>query len=80
MRRVGAFEAKTHLSKLLEQVRGGETIVITRHGEDVAHLIPPPGNGASNELAAAAAAWKRARAGVKLRGLKVRDLIEQGRR
>jgi prevent-host-death family protein len=37
---VGAFEAKTHLSALLERVAGGERIAITRHGTTVALLIP----------------------------------------
>ncbi len=40
MRTVGAFEAKTHLSQLLDQVESGETVVITRHGEPVAELVP----------------------------------------
>lgn len=38
---VGAFEAKTHLSALLERVERGEEIVITRHGRPVARLMPP---------------------------------------
>jgi len=37
---VGAFEAKTHLSRLLDQVEAGSDIYITRHGKRVAHLVP----------------------------------------
>lgn len=37
---VGAFEAKTHLSSLLERVAQGEEIIITRHGKPLARLIP----------------------------------------
>lgn len=37
---VGAFEAKTHLSALLERVAQGETFTITRHGKPVARLVP----------------------------------------
>lgn len=40
MSEVGAFEAKTHLPKLLERVRQGERFVITKHGPPVAELIP----------------------------------------
>ena len=40
MRTVGTFEAKTHLSNLLEQVERGEEIIITRRGEAVARLMP----------------------------------------
>ena len=36
---VGAFEAKTHFSMLLERVAGGEEVVITKHGKPVARLI-----------------------------------------
>jgi len=37
---VGAFEAKTHLSELLQKVEEGGTFVITRHGRPVARLVP----------------------------------------
>jgi prevent-host-death family protein len=37
---VGAYEAKTHLSELLEKVEAGEEIVITKHGAPVARLVP----------------------------------------
>ncbi len=40
METVGAFEAKTHLSALLERVAQGETFTITRHGKPVAQLVP----------------------------------------
>ncbi|MGH7627041.1 MAG: type II toxin-antitoxin system Phd/YefM family antitoxin [Gemmatimonadaceae bacterium] len=33
-------EAKTHLSKLLEQVAGGEEVVIARAGVPIARLVP----------------------------------------
>ena len=37
---VGAFEAKTHFSKLLERAHDGEEIVITHRGEPYARLVP----------------------------------------
>lgn len=37
---VGVHEAKTHLSRLLEEVADGAEVVITRRGEDVARLVP----------------------------------------
>jgi prevent-host-death family protein len=43
MTTVGAYEAKTHLPELLERVRKGETIVITKHGMPVAELRPVAG-------------------------------------
>ena len=40
MKTVGAHEAKTHLSQLLDEVAKGETVTITRHGVPVASLVP----------------------------------------
>jgi prevent-host-death family protein len=40
MRRVNVHEAKSQLSKLLEEVEGGERVVIARAGEPVAMMIP----------------------------------------
>jgi len=37
---VGAFEAKTHLSRLLAAVERGERVTITRRGRPVAALVP----------------------------------------
>jgi prevent-host-death family protein len=37
---VGVHQAKTHLSRLLEDVAAGEEVVITRRGEAVATLVP----------------------------------------
>ncbi len=40
MRTIGAFEAKTHFSALLEQVENGEQILITKHGHPIAKMVP----------------------------------------
>jgi len=40
MAEIGAYDAKTHLPKLLERVEKGERFVITRHGRPVAELVP----------------------------------------
>ena len=37
---IGAFEAKTKFSELLERVRKGEQITITKHEKPVAKLVP----------------------------------------
>jgi prevent-host-death family protein len=37
---INIYEAKTHLSKLLERVEQGEEIVIARAGRPVAKLVP----------------------------------------
>ena len=40
MTTVTAYEAKTHLPRLIRQVERGETVIITRHGKPVARLAP----------------------------------------
>jgi len=37
----GAFEAKNKLGHLLDLVEQGAEVIITRHGKDVARLVPP---------------------------------------
>jgi prevent-host-death family protein len=39
-RSVGGHEAKTHLSKLLDEVEDGSTVEITNRGRVVARLVP----------------------------------------
>lgn len=52
MRTVQATEAKVRLAELLRSVENGETVAITRHGKEVAHLVPAPAQGrASRERA-----------------------------
>jgi prevent-host-death family protein len=40
LREIGAFEAKNKLGQLLDLVEQGEEIMITRHGREVARLVP----------------------------------------
>jgi prevent-host-death family protein len=78
MFKVGAYEAKTHLPRLLEQVEAGESVVITRHGKDVAILSPVPPGATRPNAAGAIAKWRKTRKGVTLGGLKIKDLIQRG--
>jgi len=76
---VGAFEAKTHLSALLERVERGEEVVITRHGKAVARLVPAT-TADRAEIDAVIARLRTARAGVTLGGLDWKELRDAGRR
>ncbi len=40
MSEIGAFDAKTHFSKLLARVQRGEEITVTLRGKPVAKLVP----------------------------------------
>jgi prevent-host-death family protein len=80
MRVVGTFEAKNKLSELLDLVEHGEEVTITRHGKEVARLVPPRGAVNREAARAAAEAIRQMSKGVTLGGLKIKDLIADGRR
>ena len=75
---VGAYEAKTHLPKLLERVMKGERITITKHGMPVAVLQPPDSQGRT-DIKSVIDALRRFRRKQRLEGLSVRKMIEEGR-
>lgn len=79
MREVGSFEAKNKLSALLDQVEHGTEIVITRHGKAVARLVPAGPGFDRDKARRAAAGLREASKGVTLRGLKIKDLVNEGR-
>jgi prevent-host-death family protein len=77
---VGAYHAKTHLSELLERVEAGDEITITKHGSPVAKLVPMNQQSSADERTAAIQRIRALASGLSLGGLKVKDLISQGRR
>jgi len=77
---VGAYEAKTHLSELLEKVEAGEEITITKHGVPVAKLVPVKKEASAEERVAAIERIQKLASGLSLGGLKVKDLLSEGRR
>jgi prevent-host-death family protein len=79
MDRIGSFDAKTHLSALLERVAKGAEITITKHGQPVARLVPPARTRKrdAKELAAEIRALRK---GSSLGGLTIRELVNEGRR
>ncbi|MEW6379980.1 MAG: type II toxin-antitoxin system prevent-host-death family antitoxin [bacterium] len=79
MKTVGAYEAKTHLPELLEQVLKGERITITKHGVPVAVLLPPEPLRKA-EPKKAIAELRKFRRQHHLKGFSLREMIEEGRR
>jgi prevent-host-death family protein len=78
---VGAFDAKTNLSRLLDRVENGETVVITRHGVPVARLTPYKTEIDREEVRKAIAELKKLSKGQRLPpGETIKDLINEGRR
>ena len=79
MKTVGAFEAKTHLNELLRLVSEGETIRITRRGIPIAKIVPA-GEGEGRDLKTVVREIREIRQGSNLKGLSLRELINEGRR
>jgi prevent-host-death family protein len=76
MREIGAYEAKTHLSKLLKQVEKGERFIITRHGRAVAELLPV-GQRTQTDVRRAIKDLRSLRDELALRGMSMSDLLGQ---
>jgi len=81
---VGAYDAKTRLSELLDRVEKGEQIVITRHGRPVARLVPEGRRDAAEALAAIDRITARRKAlaaqGVRITQAEIRAWRDEGRR
>jgi len=77
---VGAFEAKTHLSDLLDRVSRGEKITITRHGVPAAMLVPVEEVKAKLTHQEIVEGMRKLRKRVKPGKLTVREMVEEGRR
>ncbi len=79
MATVGAFEAKTKFSELLQRAERGEEITITRRGKPVARLTRIDSD-AARRAATAIERLKELREGTTLGGLSWKDLRDEGRK
>ena len=77
---VGAFEAKTHLSDLLDRVIQGETITITRHGVPAAMLVPVEETGSKPTHQEVVEGMRALRKRIKPDSMSVREMVHEGRR
>ena len=80
MASVGTFEAKTHLSDLLDRVARGERITITRHGVPAALLIPVEEKETKLTHREIVEGMRALRKRVKPSKISVRDMVKEGRR
>ncbi len=79
MQTVGAFQAKTYFSSLLEQVEKGEQIIITKHGRPVARLIPATGMS-QEAIKSTIQQFKKMAQAHTLEGLDWKQLRDEGRK
>ncbi|PPQ27780.1 prevent-host-death family protein [Rhodopila globiformis] len=80
MREVQASEAKTHLLQLLDHVEHGETIVITRHGKRIAHLVPDAERRRTDAAAAVAEIKALRKGNPKITVEELLSMRDEGRR
>lgn len=80
MASVGAFEAKTHLSELLDRVARGEKITITRHGVPAALLVPVGEEKRKLSHEEILTQMRELRKRVKPDTMSIREMIREGRR
>jgi prevent-host-death family protein len=76
----GIFDAKTRFSELIAGVEGGESVVITKHGRPVAKIVPYEEPRDQEKIQRAIDGLLEFRRAHPLRGLVIKDLIEEGRR
>lgn len=81
---VTAFEAKNRLGWLLDRVEAGQEVIITRHGEPVAKLVPVT-NKDDGAIDVALETFRDIRQSLAAKGVKtsrgeVRQWINEGRR
>ena len=79
MTTVGAFDAKTHLNKLLSRVSKGEVIRITLRGVPIAKLVPD-GPDDQVDIRDVVRGIRDLRKGARLGKISIRELINEGRR
>jgi prevent-host-death family protein len=78
METVGAYEAQTHLPKLLERVSKGERIIISKHGVPIA-VLQPYDTQKTVDLSTVIAELRQFRESHSLEGLSTQDMIDEGR-
>ena len=80
MERIGACEAKAHLSALLDRVAKGETITITRRGVPAALLVPVGEAEPKRTHREIVDALRSLRQRVRPGAMSVREMVNEGRR
>lgn len=80
IKKIGSYEAKTHLSSLLDSVAKGEKIIITRKGTPIAILAPYQEENLSIENGIQALLNFKKKNKLKLSNALIAKMREEGRR
>ena len=76
---IGSYEAKTRLPELLRQVEEGKSFTITNRGRAVADLVPHEDDDEARRIEGVRAMHEFVRTNRRVRGVNIRELIEEGR-
>jgi len=76
---VSTLEAKNRLSALLAEVAKGTEVIITKRGTPIARLTPIEPTFDREKARRAAAGLREVSRGATLGGLKIKDLVNEGR-
>jgi len=76
---IDAIDAKTRFSELIDRAAAGEEFIITRHGSPIARLIPVKKPSTPQERREAIERMRKLSERLTLGGLKIKDLINEGR-
>lgn len=79
MKEIGAFEAKNKLAHLLDLAEKGEEIIITRHGKQVARLLPISRPFDREAARQAVEEIRKMRKGMRMDDATIKELINEGR-
>ena len=79
MKSIGADEAKTHLSHLLDEAENGHRTTITRNGRPVAVIGPAP-TSLARDRERVVRQLREFRRGITTGGASIREMLEEGRR
>ena len=77
---IGIFEAKTRLSELLRRTQSGESFRITQRGLPVAELVPIGLSKRMSAQGAAAQLREFMKKQPKITDLKIKALVEEGKK
>jgi prevent-host-death family protein len=72
-------EAKSQFSAVVERATAGEETLITKHGKPVAKVVPVRSQVDRERAKRAFEDLINIRDGASLKGLRIKDLIEEGR-
>ncbi len=75
---ISSYEAKSKLPELLRQVQSGKSFTITNRGKAIADLVPSIGIAYKDKVAAVEK-LKAFMLADPVRGVSIKDLIEEGR-